>query len=340
MRTHAGPKPSHELEFSDAHDHYFLKEDPTLKRNQRKTLLVGFLTIVVMLTELTFGYLSSSMALLAEGWHMASHTGVLIITYLTYRFANSDKVNERFSFGAGKIIPLGGYTNAIILAMVAIFLIAESVERLINPAPVNFNEAISVALIGLLANMASAFVLGRGNHFHHHVYAEDHPHDHSHPHHDEPKHEHQHDPSHGHHKPDINIHSAFIHILADTLVTVLTVTALFAGRYFDSPRLDAIMALVGSVVILRWAYGLSRETLWDLLDGHAKHVDRDKLKSSIEDGNTKIVDLHVWRVAPKAHACEMVIRTTTKKGSLYYRKLIPEYFQIKHLTIEEIGKEG
>jgi Co/Zn/Cd efflux system component len=181
---------------------------------------------------------------------------------------------------------------------------------------------------------ASAFVLGRGNHFHHHVYAEDHDHGHSH------DHDHKYEHSHSHHKPDINIHSAFVHILADTLVTVLTVMALFAGRYFDNPRLDAIMALVGSVVILRWAYGLSRETLWDLLDGHAGRVDRDKLKSAIQDGNTKIVDLHVWRVAPKAHACEMVIRTSAKKGSLYYRKRILEHFQIKHLTIEEISEEG
>jgi cation diffusion facilitator family transporter len=318
--SHHSHPHSHGAAEARRHHHHFLKNNENFSKNTRKTLLVGFLTVVMTLVELTFGFLSSSMALLTEGWHMASHAGVMLITFSVYKLANSERANRAFSFGAGKFIPLGGYTNAIILAIIACMVGIESIERLFSPSPVKFDEAILVASVGLLVNLVSAFVLGHGNHFHGHSS------------HDNREHHH-------HHKADVNLKSAYMHILADTLTTVLTLIALIAGQIWNAPRLDALMGVLGSLVIVSWAYRLCRESIWELLDGHSKDVSPERIRSLVEDESTEIIDLHLWKIAPNVNACELVLATRNVRGTHHYRKKISANTAIQHLIIEEVVKD-
>ena len=294
--------------------------------------MVSVITIAMTFAELLCGYLSSSMALLSEGWHMASHAGVMLITFFAYRFANSESANETFSFGAGKFIPLGGYTNAIILAIVALLMGYESVSRFLAPVSVRFDEAILVAAIGLGVNIVSVLILGHGGHSHGHDHVHEHHHEHNHDH-DHELHEEQ------VHRADVNLRSAYTHILADTLTTVFTLAALITARFWNAPRLDAVMGFVGSIVILTWAYRLSKETLWDLLDGHSKDISRERLKGLVEDDTTEVIDLHIWRIAPHVNACEIVLATNKLKGTHYYRRKLASAVPIKHLIVEEVLRD-
>ncbi len=288
-----------------------VSEDPLLKRNESKTLKVVLLTSTMMVTEIIVGTLAGSMALLADGWHMASHATALGIALVAYRLARRPSLSRHFSFGAGKLIPLGGYTSAVVLAMIAFLMAFESVRRLLHPVSIQFNQAIAVACVGLTVNIASALLLD-----------EDHDH------------EEKHDHAHGH-VHDLNLRSAFIHVIADAFTSVLAITALVLGKFFHAVWLDAMMGIIGSGVILSWAYQLCRQTGWELLDGHSKRIDREKLRSAIEGQGVKIVDFHVWRIAPKAVACELVLATPEPRGSLYYRELLNREFEIQHAIIEE-----
>ncbi|MBI3554925.1 MAG: CDF family Co(II)/Ni(II) efflux transporter DmeF [Deltaproteobacteria bacterium] len=304
-----------------SHTHDYIADDRHLAGNERKTLMVVIITATMMVLEIVVGYLSSSMALFADGWHMASHATALFIAFMAYRLARSRDASDRFSFGAGKFIPLGGYTSAVILGMIAVLMFIESARRLLAPVPIEFNEAIAVAAVGLLVNIISAVILGAGNHDHH----ENNEH-----------HEHgaRHDHA-GHHHHDHNMQSAYIHVLADAVTSVLAIGALVLGKIYSVFWLDALVGMVGSVVILNWGFTLARNTAWELLDGHAKSVDRQKLKSLIETNDLVVADLHIWRIAPKAMACEIVVLTKTRFGSEYYRKLIPKNYNVRHLIVEE-----
>ncbi len=319
------------------HHHEFVTKDDDIRRNMGRTRGVVILAASMMVLEITFGFLSSSMALLAEGWHMASHVGALVITLLAYQFATSSKAHEHFSFGSGKFIPLGGYTTAIILAIVAILMAVESVGRFFTPEKVAFGEAILITSIGLLVNLVSAFVLGHGHHFHGHDHSHDHNHsEHSHDH-VEPDHDaHDHD-THSH-KPvaDVNIRSAYFHILADALTSILALGALVLGRQLGATWPDAVVGFVGALVILRWSYNLCRETGWELLDGHPKEINRDALQKALEDESTSVLDLHVWKIAPRTHACELVVSSPTAKGPDYYKAKIRNRFLIRHIVVEEV----
>jgi len=321
------------------HHHEFVTKDADIQRNIARTRAVVILAVSMMVLEITFGFLSSSMALLAEGWHMASHVGALVITLLAYKFATSSKAHEYFSFGSGKFIPLGGYTTAIILAIIAILMAGESAQRLFAPERVAFGEAILITSIGLLVNLVSAFLLGHGHHFHSH----DHGHDHDHS-----EHSHDHDDDHGHHhdghshehshKPtaDVNIRSAYFHILADALTSILALGALVLGRQIGATWPDAVIGFVGSLVILHWSYKLCRETGWELLDGHPKEISRDALQKALEDESTSVLDLHVWKIAPRTHACELVVASPIPKGPDYYKAKIRDRFLIRHIVVEEV----
>jgi len=265
----------------------------------------------MMAVEIAAGYMTSSMALLADGWHMASHAGALTISLVAYKLAKSGHLSQKFSFGAGKFIPLGGYTSAIVLALVAVLMIVSSTSRLFSPVQIQFNEAIIVAVVGLVVNIVCALLLTEKHHHHeHHTHQEGYTHDH-------------------------NLKSAYIHVLADALTSVFAIVALTLGKYYDAIWLDPFMGIVGAGVILRWAYFLCKETAWELLDGHAKSINHEKIKSLIETDGVEVSDLHVWRIAPNAHACEMVITCTLPKGTDHYRKLIRENFSFGHLIIEE-----
>lgn len=288
-----------------AHD--FVADDPHLKGNERRTLLVVVLTAATMIIEIVAGHLTGSMALLADGWHMASHAAALFISYVTYRLAQSTSAHQRFTFGTGKFIPLGGYTSALLLGGIALLMIVESIERLRMPVEINFNEAIFVAIFGLAINLASAAIL---------------------------YHEHHHDHDHGH-AHDHNLMSAYMHVLADALTSLLAIGALLAGKYFHIVRLDAMVGIIGAAVILKWAYGLCKATAWELLDGHAKTVDQDELRQLLESKGITVADLHVWRIAPRATACEIVVSSGRRQGHEYYRNLLLGRFDIAHLVVEE-----
>lgn len=299
----------------DYHDHDYIAKDETIRNNEKKILWVIGLTLVTMIAEVAFGYITGSMALLADGWHMGSHVGALGISWLAYRLARSTKMKNHFSFGTGKFVPLAGYTSALLLGVVAFMMVVESIERLMNPTQIDFSMAIIVAIIGLIVNLVSALILQNS---HHH----DHDHDHA--------------PCDHKHTHDHNHESAFMHVLADAFTSVLAIAALLLGRYLGYNWADPVMGIIGAVVILKWGYGLCKNTAWELLDGHAKEVSTQKIKEIIEqlDG-VKLLDLHVWRLAPSAHACEIIISTKELKGSDFYRNKILEVVHIEHLVIEE-----
>ena len=299
---------------SHVHSHDYVIQDSKIEANEKKTLFVVLLTFITMIVEVYFGYVTGSMALLADGWHMASHVGALGISLIAYRLARSEKLNSKFSFGAGKFIPLGGYTSALMLGIVAIFMGVESVHRFLNPQKISFTVAIAVSVVGLVVNLVSALLLS-DSHDHHH------------------EHDHGHEGGHVH---DHNHKSALVHVIADAFTSVLAIVALLLGKYYGWYWADPVMGIVGAVVILKWAYGLCKATLWELLDGNSKLISLDAVKSIFKhDDNIKVLDLHIWRIAPSAHACELVVSNTSLKGSDHYRSLITNEFDIAHMIIEE-----
>ncbi|MFG1499621.1 CDF family Co(II)/Ni(II) efflux transporter DmeF [Halobacteriovorax sp. XZX-3] len=300
--------------------HNYVLEDDRLGSNEKRTMLVILLTFVTMVAEIGYGYFTGSMALLADGWHMGSHVGALGITVIVYRLARSEKINEKLSFGAGKMIPLGGYTSALMLGIVAIVMGVESIGRFLNPMEIKFETAILVAIIGLIVNILSAVLLW-DSHDHHHG------HDHG----------HSHDHSHGHnHVHDHNHRSALLHVIADALTSVMAIAALFAGKYFGWNWADPIIGILGAIVILKWAWGLAKDTVWELLDGNSKLFDEEEIRKLFShDDDIEIADLHLWRIAPNAHACEVMIYNCNLKGSEYYREKILAKYNISHLIVEE-----
>jgi len=296
------------------HNHDYVIQDSKIGANEKKTMFVVGLTFITMIFEITYGYITGSMALLADGWHMASHVGALGISLVVYRLARSKRLNQKFSFGAGKLIPLGGYTSALMLGLVAIFMGVESIERFLNPTKIDFSIAIWVSIVGLIVNLLSALLL-KDSH--------DHGDDHHHHNHDDHVHDHNHQ-------------SALVHVIADAFTSVLAIVALVSGKYFGWNWADPIMGIVGSIVILKWAYGLCKATVWELLDGNSKLIKEDDIKNLFsEDKNIEITDLHIWRIAPNAHACEVMIFNNDLKGSEFYRTRILDKFNIEHLIVEE-----
>lgn len=262
-----------------------------------------------MVIEVTAGYLTGSMALLADGWHMATHAGAIGISVIAYHLARSEKMSSHFSFGAGKFIPLGGYTSALILAFMAIIMMIESINRLLNPLSIQYSEAILVAVVGLVVNLASVFLLFDDTHHHHH----DHVHDH-------------------------NLKSAYMHVVADSFTSLLAIGALLLGKYYDLSWTDPLMGVVGGVVILRWGWLLMKETAYELLDGHAKGISKDKIIRSLRTKDVEVVDIHLWRIAPSAHACEIIVESKMIRGSDFYHKHLKSEFALTHLIVEERAK--
>ncbi len=305
------------------HSHAFL--GAAHDENARRTLWVVILTFVMMIVEIAAGYLTGSMALLADGFHMATHAGALGIAAGAYAFARRNVNNQRFSFGTGKVGDLAGFASALILAMVALGIAVESVARLLNPTSVAFGEAAIVAIVGLIVNVVSALMLSGG---HHHGHAH-----HSHHHHGAAG-DHGHDHAHGHASGgDNNIRAAYIHVLADALTSVLAIVALLAGRYFGWVWLDPAMGVVGSLVIGRWAYSLmkaSAAVLLDVTDEHVAQEIRDIL-APVPDVN--ITDLHVWQVGPQARAAIVSVAGNGLTARQIREQLWPVH-EISHLTIE------
>ncbi|MCB0422638.1 MAG: CDF family Co(II)/Ni(II) efflux transporter DmeF [Bdellovibrionales bacterium] len=309
-------------------DYNFYLQASSLQRNKKKTSLVLWLTVVTMVIEIAAGAITGSMALMADGWHMATHAAALFIAFITYYLATSKKVANNLNFGGGKIIPLGGYTSALFLLVMVFWIAYESFERLLNPIEVHYREALFVAIVGLVVNLVSAFILG-------HDHSNSHTSDEAGSFHESHSHHHGHSHSHDH-----NLKGAYIHVLADAVTSVGAIMALLLAPYFQWPWLDPMMGLVGSLVILWWAIGLLKATSWELLDGHALSIDYNQVKHQLLDLGADVVDLHIWKIAPDAHAAEIVLIDHKNLGSLHYKKLIKHNFPIDHVGIDISSPPG
>lgn len=310
-----------------AHSHVFL--GARHEENTRRTLWVVVLTAVMMVAEIIAGSITGSMALLADGFHMATHAGALGVAALAYVYARRHATDPHYSFGTGKVGDLAGFASALVLGLVALGIAVESVARLLNPVDVAFGEAIVVAVVGLGVNLVSALLLGGGHH--HHGHGHDH-HGHGHDHHG---HEHDHH-DHGHHHAgaghdeDNNLRSAYFHVLADALTSVLAIIALVAGRYLGWVWCDPLMGIVGGIVIGRWSWTLMRDTASVLLDTTDRHVEEEMREALAADGIT-VSDLHVWRIGPDARAAIVSVRGASPEA---IRARLAPIDEVVHLTVE------
>ncbi|WP_075258088.1 CDF family Co(II)/Ni(II) efflux transporter DmeF [Herbaspirillum camelliae] len=309
------------------HEHVYLGANHD--RNTRRTLWVVVLTAVMMVAEIAAGYMTGSMALLADGFHMATHTGALAIAAGAYVFARRHAHDQRFSFGTGKVGDLAGFASALVLAVIAIGIGGESLWRLASPSPVEFGEAIVIAVIGLIVNIASALLLIEG---HHHDHADHDAHAHHAPHthhaHGEDHHHHQH-----HHAHDNNLRSAYLHVVADALTSVLAIAALLAGLYLGWTWLDPAMGVVGAVVIARWSYSLLRTSATVLLDVTDEQV-ATRIRQALADEPVQIDDLHVWRIGLTARAAIVSLSGPAEQEETPLRQKLAALEQLQHLSLE------
>jgi cation diffusion facilitator family transporter len=304
------------------HDHVFL--GPGHDDNARRTSWVVVITGVMMVAEIVAGLTFNSMALLADGFHMATHAGALGVAVFAYAYARRHARNRRYSFGTGKVGDLAGFASALILGVVAFGIAVESVLRLVEPSPVAFGEAALIAIVGLGVNVVSALLLAGGQGHHH---AHDHGHGHAGRHH----HGHAHDHHHHGRDADNNLRSAYFHVLADALTSVLAIVALTSGYFFGWVWLDPAMGIIGAIVIASWSWRLVRETAAVLLDVSDVDLER-KIRAKVEGpGDTRITDLHVWRVGPGAAA---VIVAVTGTDGRVVRERLAAVHGIRHLTVE------
>lgn len=287
------------------HTHTF---DQCSKANERKTMAVIILTFVTMGVEITTGVLTGSMALLADGWHMGTHAMALGITWFAYIMARRYGKSSTFSFGTGKFGILAGYTSALFLGATAIYMLFESTKRFLYPVDIGFNEAIVVAVIGLLVNIISVWML-HGAEGHHH----DHHHDH-------------------------NLKAAYLHVLADALTSVLAIIALLAGKYLGLAFLDPLMGVVGGVLIGSWAWGLLKSSGLILLDGSHDDKTKQAIIKAIEcDQDTKIVDLHLWKLSSNSLGAIINLVAGSSRSADEYHRRLKHIHHLDHITIETHG---
>lgn len=302
------------------HDHVFLGRDHA--RNERRTWLVIALTATMMVAEIAAGAAFGSMALLADGFHMATHAGALSISALAYLYARRHAEDGRFSFGTGKLGDLAGFASAIILALFALLIGYESVLRILSPVAIRFDEAIAVAVLGLTVNLACAWLL-REDHHHH-----DHHHDHAH--HEESAHTHDHD----HDRRDRNLRAAYLHVLADALTSVLAITGLVAGRAYGWIWMDPLMGIVAALVIARWSWGLIWETAAVLLDSVPNDGLAEKIQSMLEEGGDRVADMHLWRIGPGHLAAIVSLVSDRPRPPDHYKAKLGSLPQLSHVTVE------
>lgn len=302
------------------HSHQFDQGNPLA---QKRILIATILTAVMMLLEVIGGWIFNSMALLADGWHMSSHMMALGLAYFAYRAARHYAQDQRFSFGTWKIEILAGYSSAILLLVVAIFMAVQSVDRLLHPVDIQYNEAIPIAILGLVINLICAWLLHDGHHHHHH----------HHHHHEESHHSHDHDHTHEH---DLNQKAAFLHVVADAVTSVFAIMALFAGKYMGWSFLDALLGILGAILVARWAYGLMRETAKTLLDAEMNHPVVAEIREVIQDLPVRVdvTDLHVWKVAKGKFACILALSSHASISADEVREALSIHEEIVHVSVE------
>lgn len=321
------------------HSHVF---DSGNRRGEARTRAVLALTLITMVAEIIGGWLTGSMALLADGWHMGTHALALGVATVAYALARRHARDTRYAFGTWKIEVLGGFASALVLAIVAVGIAFESALRLWHGTPIDAAAALWVACIGLAVNLLSAWLLHG---------ADDAPHDHGHAAHD---HAHGHEHEHSHHDHhaaphahadhpvatadgghDLNLRAAYVHVLADALTSVLAILALAAALWLGWQWLDPLVGVLGSVVIGVWSVGLLRQTAAVLLDREMDHPLVDQIRTAIEsDGDARVADLHLWRVGRQQYAAIASIVADVPLPSAEYRARLATYPALAHLSLE------
>lgn len=344
-----------------SHHHVFLGDEH--RRNERKVWLVILLTAAMMVVEIGAGAWYGSMALVADGWHMATHAGAMLISAVAYGYARRHASDPRFTFGTGKLGDLAAFASAVILALVALLIGWESFLRLADPVAISFEQAIGVAVVGLVVNLVSAWLLHDSDgHGHGHPHGHGHAHAHGHPHHDHghghrhrhgghghSDHDHHDHAGHDHHphrhgqdatrqdRPvrDNNLRAAYLHVLADALTSILAIAALLVGRSYGWLWADPLMGLVGSLVIARWSIGLLKDSGRVLLDADPQDVRlRTEIRAAIETDADRITDLHVWRIGPGHAAAIVALSARVPRAPSDYKARLSHIRELSHLTVE------
>jgi cation diffusion facilitator family transporter len=306
MHEHALEKWQHSHDFSVMNE-----------RGERRTQYVLVLTAATMIIEIIAGSVYGSMALLADGWHMGTHVAAFMIAIFAYRYSRKHANNPAYTFGTGKVNVLGGFASAIALAVVALVMLAESLQRIIDPHTIHFNEAIAVACIGLFINVLSAFLLK-----------------------DDHTHEHHHDHDHGHHH-DHNLRAAYLHVIADAMTSLLAIIALVSGKYLGWGWLDPIMGIVGAIIITRWSVVLLKQTSPILLDASIDEEYQQAIKKAIEkDSDNRITDMHIWKVGANHYAAIIALVSHYPDTTEHYKRLLSNFHKLSHVTIEVNKCEG
>ncbi len=292
------------------HSHQFDEGNPLA---QKRILLATILTAVMMLLEVIGGWIYNSMALLADGWHMSSHMLALGLAYFAYRSARRYAQDHRFSFGTWKIEILAGYSSAILLMVVAVFMAFQSIERLLNPVDILYNQAIPIAILGLVINLICAWLLHDDHHHHHH----------------------DHENEHTHTEHDLNQKAAFMHVVADAVTSVFAIIALFAAKYLNWTFLDAALGIIGSILVAKWAWGLIQETGKTLLDAEMDHPVVEEIREVIaEFPLVEITDLHVWKVGKGKFSCILALATDFNLNADQIRAALSIHEEIVHVSVE------
>ncbi|MDQ6993842.1 MAG: CDF family Co(II)/Ni(II) efflux transporter DmeF [Mariprofundus sp.] len=288
------------------HSHDFTPSNPVAEKRTGQVLA---LTAVMMVIEIIAGTMLGSMALLADGWHMGTHVAAFLISIFAYRYARKHAHSNKLTFGPGKVSVLGGFASAITLGVVALLMCAESIQRVFNPHTIHFDEAIGVAVIGLMVNLISALLLKDGHHHHSH--------------------------DHAHHHHDHNLRAAYMHVIADALTSLLAIVALLSGKYFAWFWLDPVMGIVGAIIITRWSITLLKETAPILLDSSIDTEYLDSVKEALErSDDNRVSDLHIWKVGANHYAAIISLVTHSPKPVMHYKALLQDFHKLSHLTIE------
>jgi cation diffusion facilitator family transporter len=299
----------HDKHPSWQHGHGFGQDQK--RPGEVRTIIVIGITGTMMVVEIAAGILFGSMALLADGLHMTSHAVALSINVFAYIYARRHAHDERYTFGTGKVNSLGGFTGAILLAFFALIMAWESIKRFVYPVEIAFNQAIFVAVLGLIVNGASVFILDY-RHEHKHNERDDHNHHHDH-----------------------NLKAAYLHVLADALTSLLAIFALLTAKYLGFIWMDPFMGIVGAVLVSRWSFGLIYDTSGVLLDKRGSEIIRTTIKKCIEnDEGIRISDLHLWSVGPNIYAAIITVVTNDPKPAEHYKQLIPSDLNLVHVTVE------
>jgi len=295
------------------HSHVFDEGNPLAERNTKWTVI---LTAVVMIAEIVGGWRYNSMALLADGWHMSSHALALGLSVLAYWAARRFARDVRFAFGTWKIEVLGGYTSAIFLVGVSGLMLSQSVERLLAPTPIQYDQAIVLAMVGLSVNLACAWLL-KGGQGHHHG-------------------------GHDHHHQDMNLRSAYVHVLADAATSVLAILGLIGGKFWGANWLDPVMGIIGAGLVAAWAFGLLRDTSRVLLDAEMDAPVVSEIREVVETGSIKadIADLHVWRVGKGKYACILSLALAEATDPDWFKRQLRVHEELVHITVEVNQSSG